>query len=134
MRQRIRARARSFWAWLTLPAGTPAIRDLIAAVAIGQGVVRIVDGAVFAMLPTTYLDQLLYGVMQLVVGVWLLSTRWSALRPSGAGRLAAAMMAGVWVMLAVESWPRSGSSWIVAVIFAWVMAVEARWHDAVADH
>lgn len=130
----MRLRARRFWLWLTLPAGTPAIRDLIASVAIGQGVVRAIDGRLFAMLPTIYMDQLVYGLVQLVVGIWLISTRWSVLRSSGAGRMAAAMMSGVWVMLAIESWSRSGSSWIVAVIFAWVMAVEARWHDAVADH
>ena len=129
---RIRGQARRLWLWASLPCATPAIRDLIATVAISQGLVRIIDGRLFALTQVTYLDHLAYGILQLIVGLWLVSTRWSMLRPSGSGRMAAAMMAGTWTMLAVEAWGKSGTSWVSALIFAWAMAIEARWHDAIA--
>lgn len=121
------ARLRAVWRWASVPANTPGIRDFVAMFCLIQGGVRLIDGAVFAMLPTVLATQATYGIVEVLIGFWLLSTRWLMLRPSGAGRLAAAAACGLFVMLAVDILSRNATSGIPALLFAWVMAAEARY-------
>jgi hypothetical protein len=126
----MRERLRAVWLWATLPGSTAALRDFVAVFCLVQAAVRLIDGLLFALTETVLATHATYGVLQMTAGLWLLSTRWA--RGSVAGRMAAAYAAGLFVMLAVDLFGRNAASGAPALLFAWVLAAEARY--AVADH
>lgn len=113
--------------WASVPAATPALRDFVGVFCLIQGAVRLIDGLLFVVQPMVLAAESTYGVVSMLVGLWLLSTRWTELRASGSGRLAAAATAGLFVVLAADTLGRNATAGVPALLFAWVMAIEARY-------
>ena len=110
------------------PAVKPVLRDFIAVwFMLGQGLIRLIDGLLFVTTPTRLLDSDIYGVAQVIGGIWLLATRSSEARSSTSGKLAAALAVGVYCALAWDVMPRSATSGIPAIGVALAMLAEARY-------
>jgi len=113
---------RRLWGWLLLPPEGTALRDVTAAVLIGQGVVRLVDGALFVVQPIRYGDPVLYALVLLGVGAALAATRTRRATNNGAFAAAAASVLYIWLAVSVMT----ATSAVASLIYAWGMFVEAR--------
>ena len=75
-----------FWHWFTQPSVSSAVRDLIAIALLGQGLIRAIDGMMFATAYLAFAPQWVYALAQIVCGGLLLLTRSEAIRHGLAGR------------------------------------------------
>jgi len=101
-----------------------AARDILAAFGLLQAVVRLLplEGQ---LQPVNLLPSWLYGLLMLAGAVALLVTSDSCQRTRWAGRLVAAAVAGLWLLLALDIW----GAWLscgAAVILAGVAFNEVR--------
>lgn len=124
-------RLRGVLAWIITPAGTPVLRDFVAIwFLLIQGLVRVVDGLIFTIIPTRLVDNDLYGILQLGIGVWVLATRSRRQRGGAAGRVPAALAAGLFLTLAVDLLPVNATSAAPAIGVALAMLAEVRYAAA----
>jgi len=113
------------WHWFTQPNATSGMRDLIAVALLGMGIIRAIDGLVFATLHFTFAPQWLWAVAQLVCGGLLLLTRTPPLRHDLAGRVVASVACGLCVAMAAGAYGVAATTTFVALVFAWVLFIEA---------
>lgn len=109
--------------WLQPPRGR-GVRDLVALFSIGQGLLRLLPGALMA--PVSLLPSWLYGRCSLLVGIVLLLTGPQCRRLSWVGQLAAVVAAGMWLLLALDVVGVSWASCINALLIAASAANEVR--------
>lgn len=101
--------------WVMMPSATPVVRDFVAVFLAGQGVIRLIDGRLFALTPLAMFSDTLYGHVQLITGVLLLVTRYRRWKPIGG--VMAAVAAGMCAVLAAAAYQTSvTSSWGALVL------------------
>ena len=119
---------RAFGVWALAPAVKPVLRDFIAVwFLLLQGAIRTIDGLLFTVLPTRILPSDIYGIAQIVLGIWLLATRSSHARGALRGQVAAALAAGLFITLGIDLWPINATSALPALGVALALAAETRY-------
>lgn len=101
------------------------MRVLIAFAMLGQGIIRAIDGLMFATSHLEFAPQWLWALAQIVCGGLLLLTHSDTMRHNLAGRVVASISCGLFVALAAAVYPTAATSAIVALLFAWVLFLEA---------
>jgi hypothetical protein len=111
--------------WLTTPGIARIGRDIVGAFLVGQGVIRVIDGRVFNLLPLEYAPDWAYAIAQIILGAAILATGGCRWRHTVTGRVIASITAGFCVLLAVASLPNSAPSAWGALVLGWVCILEA---------
>ncbi len=106
------------------PAADTTVRDVFGVALFSQGAIRVIDGRLFAVTHLSYGDNAIYGALMVVVGLWLIATRWR--RTTWYGALAAALAGMFYLWLAVAVWNTSATSGGAAIVYAVTMLVEGR--------
>jgi hypothetical protein len=111
------------WVWgLTWP--TAHVRVGLAIIMLGGGLIRVVDGRLFQLSPLAYGSDLVYGVTQLCVGLFLLVS-WRE-RCTLLGQIAAALGCALYLWLMAGVAGTSSISAYNAAVFAAALFFEAR--------
>jgi hypothetical protein len=117
------------WDWSTHPRVTNEMRDLCTGLVLGQGIIRTIDGNLFPTPQTDYAPSQVWGVVMIIIGVLLVSTRGCKLRSATCGRLVASAACGFCVAFAVAVYNSSAASAYVHLVIAYIMALEAQVHE-----
>jgi len=117
--------ARNFSHWFFTPGIARIGRDIVGAFLLGQGIIRVIDGRLFNILPLQYAPELVYAIAQIVLGAGMLLTGGCRWRHTLTGRFIASITAGFCAMLAVASYANSAPSAWGALVLCWVCILEA---------
>jgi hypothetical protein len=109
--------------WCTQSSATSGVRDLIGIALLGMGIIRAIDGMMFTTWNFMFAPPWLYALAQMVCGGLLLLTRTA--RHDLPGRLVASVACGLCVVLAAASYEVAATSAFVALMFAWMLFLEA---------
>lgn len=123
------ARAKHFAHWFATPAISRIGRDIVGAFLLGQGIIRVIDGRLFATTSLLYAPPWSYAVVQVILGLALLLTGGCRWRHTMFGRLLASATAGFCFLLAVAAYPASATSAWGAIVLTWVCVLEAGARD-----
>lgn len=118
-----------FWDWSTHPRVTSELRDLCTVLVLGQGIIRTIDGNLFPTPQTDFATSQVWGVIAIILGVLLVSTRGCKLRAAKRGQLVASAVCGFCVAFAAAVYNSSAASAYVHLIIAYIMALEAQVHE-----
>lgn len=108
---------------MTPPSGT-GMRDALGLALLVQGVIRVIDGRLFAVTHLRYGDNAMYGALMIGIGLWLLVTRWK--RSTWYGALGASLAGMFYLWLAVAVWQASATSGGQAIVYALALLLESR--------
>jgi len=97
---------------------------LLAAMMIGGGVIRLVDGRLFVLTPLAYGRDAIYGVALLLLGTFLLAT--FPMRRVALGRIAASFASALYFVLAATVAGTSSVSAFNALVFGVALLIERR--------
>lgn len=120
----VRAIPRRALARVITPPGGTALRDAFGAALFVQGIIRLIDGRLFAVTHLRYGSNEMYGALMVIVGVWLIATR--GRRATWYGAMGATLAAAFYVWLAVAVWSTSATSGGAAIVYAGALFVEGR--------
>ena len=102
------------------------VRDWIAWVMVGEGLIRLIDGALFPTPLMDFFPSRIWGFCQLALGILLFATRGCSRRVSVGGRLVASLACGLCVAMAVALYPASAASAFMHLSLAVIVALEAQ--------
>ena len=108
------------------PSVSAGYRDVVAWIMAGEGLIRLIDGALFPTPLMDYLPIRAWGLFELVLGLLLFATRGCGWRKGLPGRIVASLACGFLVAMAVALYHASAPSAFVHFSLAVVMALEAQ--------
>jgi hypothetical protein len=111
------------------PGRTADVREAVALLMIGEGLIRFIDGALFATPTMDYLPTRVWGLFSFVIGLLLWRSRCCERRVAISGRLVAAIGCGFLVAMASSLYGASAPSAFVHAGAAFVLALEAQVHE-----
>lgn len=111
------------------PGITSDVREVVAVLLFGEGLIRLIDGALFPTVTMDYLPTRIWGLISIVIGLLLWRSRCCERRRSYAGRLVASIGCGFLVAMAASLWHVSAPSAFVHAGAAFILALEAQVHE-----
>ena len=108
------------------PSASSGYRELIAFVMGGEGLIRLIDGALFPTPTTDFLPSRIWGLFQMALGILLFATRGCRWRANISGRLVASLACGLCMAMAVALYPASAPSAFLHGSLAVILALEAQ--------
>ena len=131
-RPRMRKRYASHWQRIrgyVRPSLSPGYRDCVAFVMVGEGLIRFIDGALFATPAMDYLPARIWGLFELLIGLLLFATRGCQARAGLRGRIIASIGCGFLVAMAYTLFSTSAASAVLHGSLAALFAPEAQVHE-----
>lgn len=117
---------RRFGVWATRSSETSGMRDMCGVMLLCMGLIRTIDGNLFATPQIDYAPAQIWGVIEIIIGVLVLATRSCQARPRLFSRLVASAACGFCLALAVAVYHSSAIAACIHLIIGYVMALEAQ--------
>jgi hypothetical protein len=108
------------------PSASTGYRDFVAWVMVGEGLIRLIDGALFPTPVMEVLPSRIWGLFELLLGIALFATRGRARRAGLSGQVAASLACGFCVAMAFALYQASVPSAFVHGSIAVILALEAQ--------
>lgn len=115
----------SVYRWALYPSLTRGGRDVIGMILLGQGLIRLIDGRLFAMTQLNFVQPPVWGIAQFLMGVALCATGTCRWRHTTGGRTIASLAAGLLTVMAVAAYHVSVPSTWTALVMAYYCLIEA---------